>query len=75
MSENLPPASEHPTSDRLIPMTKWPNYHPWPPIGGLRHIRFNAEEKGATECFVKSGGRVKVWERKFLKWSATNDES
>ena len=25
---------------RLIPVTKWNDYHPWPPIGGLRHLIF-----------------------------------
>ena len=73
MSNNLPPNSEHQTSDRLLTIDLWPQFHPWPPVGGMRHIRFNAEEKGATDCFVKKGGRVLVRERKFLEWAATND--
>jgi len=59
--------------DRLVPLVSWPRYHPWPSVGGLRHIRFYAEEKGATECFVKRGGRVLVRERKFLEWASVND--
>ncbi|MDG5469957.1 hypothetical protein P9J64_16685 [Deltaproteobacteria bacterium IMCC39524] len=61
--------------DRLITIEKWPDFHPWPPVGGLRHIRFWAKDKGATECFVKKGGRVLVRERKFLEWASTTDAS
>jgi hypothetical protein len=61
------------SSDRLIPLSSWENFHPWPPTGGMRHIRFWAEEKGATDCFVKKGGRVLVRERKFLEWASTTD--
>lgn len=59
--------------ERLIPINAWPKFHAWPPAGGLRHIRFFAEEKGATDCFVKKGGRVLVKERTFLNWASTND--
>ena len=61
--------------DRLLTIEQWPQFHPWPPIGGMRHIRFNADEKGATDCFVKKGGRVLVRERKFLEWASSNDAS
>ena len=59
--------------DRLLTICQWPQFHPWPPIGGMRHIRFYADEKGATNCFVKKGGRVLVRERKFLEWAASTD--
>lgn len=66
--------SDHgPQQDRLIPLTAWPKFHPWPPIGGLRHIRFHAEEKGAAECFVKRGGRVLIREGRFIEWASGND--
>lgn len=59
--------------DRLIPLTRWPELHLWPPIGGLRHIRFYAEEKGAADCFVKKGRCVLIREKKFLDWASRND--
>ena len=61
------------TPDRLIPFKCWPELHKWPPIGGLRHIRFYAKEKGAADCFVKKGRRVLILERKFLEWASRND--
>ena len=71
VTKEAPKASGQP--DRLIPIKTWPKLHPWPPEGGLRHIRFWAEEKGATHCFVKKGGRVLIREQAFLKWASTND--
>ena len=68
---NVPTNDNQP--DRLIPLNKWHEYHPWPPIGGMRHIRFFREEKNAAHCFVKKGGRVLVRERQFLDWAATPD--
>jgi hypothetical protein len=68
---NAPTNGNH--TDRLIPIKAWPDYHPWPPEGGLRHIRFWAEEKGAADCFVKKGSRVLVREQAFLKWASTTD--
>jgi hypothetical protein len=61
------------TPDRLIPIKLWPQYHPWPPEGGLRHIRFFSEKKNACHCFVKKGGRVLIRERTFLEWASTSD--
>jgi len=70
-SPNATTNNNHP--DRLIPLNKWHEYHPWPPIGGMRHIRFFREEKNAAHCFVKKGGRVLVRERAFLDWVSTSD--
>lgn len=61
------------TLERIIPLSKWHEHHPWPPLGGMRHIRFYQEEKNAAHCFVKKGNRVLVRERKFLEWLSTSD--
>ncbi len=34
------------TPPRLIPLTKWNEHHPWPPIGGLRHLVFHEKSNG-----------------------------
>ena len=44
----------------LIPIPQWPDYFPWPPIGGLRHLRFYCETNGFEDAFVKVNGRVLV---------------
>ena len=30
-------------SNRLFTVKQWTETHPWPPLGGLRHLIFNAE--------------------------------
>jgi len=55
---------------RLIPLTKWPEYHAWPPIGGLRHLVFNAERNGFATVIRRCGGRVLIDEDAFFAWVA-----
>ena len=33
--------------NRFIPLAQWENFHPWPTVSGLRHLRFY----GATSGF------------------------
>jgi hypothetical protein len=54
---------------RLIPVTKWGEYHPWPPIGGLRHLIFHAETNGFASCIVRVGRRILIDEGKFFAWA------
>lgn len=51
---------------RLIPLTDWNQHHPWPPIGGLRHLMFHRESNGFARAFVKCGRRVLVDEVEFF---------
>ena len=53
---------------RLIPVTKWEDYHPWPPIGGLRHLIFFEKTNGFKHCVVRLGRRVLINEDKFFEW-------
>lgn len=53
---------------RLIPVTQWKDYHPWPPIGGLRHLIFYEETNGFHHCVVRLGRRVLINEDKFFEW-------
>jgi hypothetical protein len=57
------------TCSRLIPITKWNQYHPWPSIGGLRHLVAHAKNKKCTHIFVKAGGRVLIVEDAFFAWA------
>ena len=61
---------------RLIPVTKWNEFHTWPPIGGLRHLIFYEQTNGFNYCVVRVGRRVLIDEYKFFEWmeqiNATN---
>ena len=52
---------------RYIPITKWPEYHPYPTVSGMRYLRFHQEELGFTSAFVKLNKRVLVDEQQFFR--------
>ena len=61
-------------SRRLIPLTKWNQYHLWPSLGGLRHLVANAKAKNCTKMFVKAGGRWLINEDAFFAWVNSSKE-
>ena len=55
-------------STKLIPVNEWRNHHPWPPIGGLRHLIFNEETNGFNKVVRRIGSRVLLDETAFFEW-------
>lgn len=55
-------------TNRLIPLTKWPEYHPHPPIGGLRHLVFNSQKSGFDKVIRRVGKRVLIDEAAYFEW-------
>lgn len=53
---------------KLIPVTDWNKYQPWPPIGGLRHLIFNAHTNGFDKVIRRVGRRVLIDEAAFFEW-------
>lgn len=53
---------------RLIPVRKWPDYHPWPSEAGLRNRIFYASENGFDRVIVRVDGRVLIDEDAFFQW-------
>lgn len=53
---------------RLIPVPEWNSHHPWPPIGGLRYLIFNAEANGFDQVVRRVGRRVLIDEAAFFAW-------
>jgi len=51
---------------KLIPVPQWEDHHPWPPIGGMRHLIFNEQTNGFKSAFKRVGGRVLVDEAEFF---------
>ncbi len=61
------------TRTRLIPVTRWSEFHPWPSVQGLRWLVFNEKENGFTVCVRRIGGRVLIDESAFFAWVSTQD--
>ena len=56
---------------QLIPVTNWNEHHPWPPIGGLRHLIFFADTNGFNKVIRRIGRRVLIDEAAFFEWAKT----
>ena len=54
-------------NSRLIPVADWPKFHPWPPIGGLRHLLFHRRSNGFERAVVRSGRRLLIDEAAFFE--------
>jgi len=68
--------TEQSNSRRLIPVTKWNEYHPHPPIGGLRSLVFYAKQNGFDHCIRRIGRRVLIDEGAYFEWiEAQNKKS
>ena len=59
---------------RLIPVTVWPKYHPWPSVAGLRYLINHADENGFNAAVIRVGRRVLVDEEKFLEWARSRQQ-
>lgn len=53
---------------RLIPLTKWNDFHEWPPLGGLRHLVFHARTNGFGSVNRRVGRRILIDEQAFFAW-------
>jgi hypothetical protein len=58
--------SQSTVQTRLIPIPQWNQHHAWPPVGGLRHLSFNAETNGFKTAFKRIGRRIMVDEAEFF---------
>ena len=56
------------TETRLIPVTEWNKFQPWPPVGGLRHLIFNARTNGFDKVIRRVGRRILIDEKKFFEF-------
>jgi len=56
------------TQNRLIPVTKWNNYHPYPTIGALRALIFNANKNGFDKVIRRINSRILINEQAFFEW-------
>lgn len=59
-------------STRLIPVKDWGKYHPWPPVGGLRHLIFHEHTNGFNRVVRRCGRRVLIDEAAFFEWAKNN---
>jgi hypothetical protein len=62
-------------SGPYLTVQQWVNQKPWPPLGGLRHLIFNAQSNGFHAVIRRVGRRVLLSESEFAKWIDKNGGS
>ncbi len=53
---------------RLIPLSKWNEYHDYPSVSGLRHLVFFAKDNGFDIVLKRIGKRIYIDEQAFFSW-------
>ena len=57
--------------ERLIPLSKWNDYHPYPTVGALRQYYFYRDSNGFSDVCEgggMNGGRILINEAKYFAW-------
>lgn len=54
--------------NRMIPLSKWNEYHAWPSVAGLRSYAFKRDTNGFNLVIRKIGRRVLICEKSFFEW-------
>lgn len=70
--KNIEKINSHENSSRLIPVTKWSEYHSWPTQAGLRYHIFNEKTNGFSHVLRRVGRRVLIDEKAFFEWASKN---
>lgn len=64
-------APEQVEKERLIPLSKWNEYHPYPTVGALRQYYFYKDSNGFAEVCENggmNGGRILIKEQSLFRW-------
>lgn len=62
------PETSKPIQNRMIPLSKWNQYHDWPSIAGLRAYAFMRDANGFNQVIRKVGRRLLICEKSFFEW-------
>lgn len=61
--------------DKLIPVTKWEEFHSWPTERALRHLIFHSEDNGFDSVIRRVGRRILIDEESFFRWVEEQNNS
>ena len=67
-SKNRDEAAAEPRQTRLIPVSKWNEFHEWPPVGGMRHLIFFRNDNGFAKVLKRPNRTWLIDEKAFFKW-------
>jgi hypothetical protein len=67
-SKNTDEVAMEPKQTRFIPVSKWNEFHEWPPVGGMRHLIFFRNENGFAKVLKRPNRTWLIDEKAFFKW-------
>ena len=67
-SKNIDEVAPEPKQTRFIPVSKWNEFHEWPPVGGMRHLIFFRNENGFAKVLKRPNRTWLIDEKAFFKW-------
>lgn len=53
---------------RYIPLTRWPDYHPYPSVSSLRSLVFHSDTNGFDKVIRRIGKRILLDEAAWFEW-------
>src|SRR5271155_1996016 len=59
---------DEPRQTRFIPVSKWNEFHEWPPVGGMRHLIFFRNDNGFAKVLKRPNRTWLIDEKAFFKW-------
>ena len=59
---------DEPRQTRFILVSKWNEFHEWPPVGGMRHLIFFRNENGFAKVLKRPNRTWLIDEKAFFKW-------
>lgn len=68
--KNIDEVAAEPRQTRLIPVSKWNEFHEWPPVGGMRHLIFFRNENGFAKVLKRPNRTWLIDEKAFFKWAS-----
>lgn len=68
LEKMLAPKVETEEKNRLIPLTKWNDYHPDPSVKALRMLVFHKDANGFDKVIERRGIRVLINEQAYFEW-------
>lgn len=60
--------TKHSNQPRYLTVNEWCKTYSWPPVGGIRHLIFNAESNGFKKVIRRCGRRILINEQAFFQW-------
>lgn len=78
IAKQLNPEPIQVKQSRIIPLSKWNEYHDYPTVGAMRQLYFKRKDNGFDYCTEKGGlhgGTILINEDKYFEWRTNQQAS